>query len=446
MPAMLLDAYDQPVSTTSAEAVEHYVRGIECSLMRNAGAVEAFTAAIAADENFALAHAALTVPLQLYGKPEEARAEASRARELAAGITEREKRHVEALATAAAGDVAKALDLIQEQVREFPRDAFLLNRNNFLLNASGRQRRKEESLALFDGCAVHYGDDAWFLGAYSFSQNEMYQFDEAWRLADKSYALNPRNSSCSHSMAHVMFETGDHVSGAAFLDGWLDGSLWQAEMAGHLNWHLALGELGRGRQDAAVKLYENVLRPGKYPSPALQGALVDSTSLLWRCEILGIEPPADADREVAEFAAARFPRAGQSFPDVHKAFAYALAGNSQALGTLLSETCDLNDAGKLAAGPVVPAIVEAVWAFAEGRYEDAVTSLAPLAGEIGRIGGSRAQYEVVQDTLIAAYVRAGQIEKAEPMLRERLNRRPSARDEAWLSQTAATPAPLQESV
>lgn len=438
MATVLKDAYDQPVSSMSREAVDLYAKGLECNLMRNTGAEEALRGAIETDEGFALAHAALAVPLQLSGKTEEARAEATRARELVRGGTRREKRHVEALASAVEGLVPRALDLIREQLEEFPRDALLLNRNSFLLNTSGRRRRKEESLAVFDTCAPHYGDDAWFLGNYAFQKNEMYQFEEARRLADRSWAINPRNSSCAHSLGHVMFETGDHESGASFLGGWLDGSAWQAEMAGHLSWHLAVCEIGRGRYDEAVRIYENVLRPEKRPGSGLQTALVDAASLLWRCELFGIERPPEAEREVAQFASSKFPRAGQSFPDVHKAFAYALVGDKASLEKLVSETRELVEAGKLGAGPVVPAIAEAVWAFAEERYDDAVASLEPFADEIGRVGGSRAQYEVVQDTLIAAYMRAGQIEKAEPVLRERLQRRPSQRDEAWLRSAAVT--------
>jgi hypothetical protein len=52
--------------------------------------------------------------------------------------------------------------------------------------------------------------------------------------------------------------------------------------------------------------------------------------------------------------------------------------------------------------------------------------------ELPRIGGSHAQREVFTDSLIVALLRSGQSAKATAMLAERLVRRPSVRDQAWL--------------
>jgi pentatricopeptide repeat protein len=54
--------------------------------------------------------------------------------------------------------------------------------------------------------------------------------------------------------------------------------------------------------------------------------------------------------------------------------------------------------------------------------------------EVIRIGGSNAQREVFEDTLLQAYLRAGRFESAETLLRKRLGRRHSARDFFWLGQ------------
>jgi len=52
-----------------------------------------------------------------------------------------------------------------------------------------------------------------------------------------------------------------------------------------------------------------------------------------------------------------------------------------------------------------------------------------------RIGGSHAQRELWEDTLIVAYLRAGRRDKATKMISDRLRRRPSLRDEAWSRQS-----------
>ena len=51
-----------------------------------------------------------------------------------------------------------------------------------------------------------------------------------------------------------------------------------------------------------------------------------------------------------------------------------------------------------------------------------------------RIGGSHAQRELWEDTLIVACLRAGHRDKAMKMISDRLGRRPSVRDEAWSRQ------------
>lgn len=132
-----------------------------------------------------------------------------------------------------------------------------------------------------------------------------------------------------------------------------------------------------------------------------------------------------------------FPRAGITFSDVHCALAYAAAGDTEALGKLVTQLQERLAQGKIPAGEVVPAVVEALAAFARGDYESTVQHLEPVAHQVVRIGGSNAQREVIEDTLLQAYLRAGRYASAESVLRQRLARRPSARDMTWLQQAQA---------
>jgi hypothetical protein len=63
--------------------------------------------------------------------------------------------------------------------------------------------------------------------------------------------------------------------------------------------------------------------------------------------------------------------------------------------------------------------------------------LEPVRGEVSRIGGSGAQREIVEDTLLVALMRGGEAVKAKDLLDERLHRRPSPRDAVWRSQVVA---------
>lgn len=48
-----------------------------------------------------------------------------------------------------------------------------------------------------------------------------------------------------------------------------------------------------------------------------------------------------------------------------------------------------------------------------------------------RIGGSHAQREMIEDTLLIALMRSGDAAKARELLDRRLHRRPSLRDARW---------------
>src|SRR6185436_2585865 len=90
-------------------------------------------------------------------------------------------------------------------------------------------------------------------------------------------------------------------------------------------------------------------------------------------------------------------------------------------------------AGRLPAGPGAAELAEGLGAFAVGDYEGAIRRIEPVAGEITRLGGSHAQRDVFEETLIQAYLRTDRREQAAALLRRRLDRRPSARDLDWLA-------------
>ena len=80
---MLTDRFSLPVSTRSPAARDEYVQGCDLLLARYPGATEAFDRAIAADPDFALAHAGRALVRQLNSDMPEARASLATANALA---------------------------------------------------------------------------------------------------------------------------------------------------------------------------------------------------------------------------------------------------------------------------------------------------------------------------------------------------------------------------
>jgi hypothetical protein len=426
---MAEDRYGLAVSTASAAARDAYVEGVDGLLSANAGAEAAFDRAIAADPGFALAHVGRARSLQLQARGAEAREAAGRARALVAGGTARERGHVEALGLAVEGDAGRALAAIAEHLVECPRDAMVLSPATGvygLIGFSGRQDRNEALAALLDPLAGAYGEDWWFLGARGFALTEARGWAAGAPLIERSLALAPRNAHGAHAWAHVLYERGDDGDGAAFVDAWLPGYPREAQLHCHLSWHLALFELARGRLDRASAIYLESVRPGVALSPPLP-ALADGASLLWRGELAGAPHRADLWKEVAAFAARSFPAIGIGigFADAHCAVAYAAAGEREALERWIAELRRADDEGRLASGRALPLVAEALGAFARGDDDGAIRLLEPAVDRFVRIGGSRAQRDLFENTLLAAYWRSGRGAAAAELLGRRLDRRPT---------------------
>lgn len=427
------DRYGYDLTTHSQAAAAHYVEAIDLTLSADAGAPEAFEAAVEADDGFALGHAGLARIRQLRGQPAEAKALIARAGALAAGLGKRERQHVATMDAIINDGFGTGLAQVKEHVAEFPRDAFVLPPATSVLGLigfSGRQERNTEQLEFLDTVADAYGDDWWFLGIYGFAHNEAGRSEEARPLVERSLELRRRNGNGAHAMAHVQFETGQAAEGAAFLGGWLPGYEPKAQLHRHTQWHYALFLLQTGDLPGALDVYERHIRPGVDDLAPL-GTIMDSASFLWRVQM------AEPDRElpwdaVGDLASKEFPKAGNQFADMHCALAYAGCGDTAALERLVEALWAHERSGKARAGEMVPKVAEALEAFAREDYSTAAETLAPVADQVVRLGGSHAQREVFEDTLIEAWLRAGEGEQATSMLAERLGRRPSARDQQWL--------------
>ena len=72
-----------------------------------------------------------------------------------------------------------------------------------------------------------------------------------------------------------------------------------------------------------------------------------------------------------------------------------------------------------------------------GDYGNAARTIEPFVDDILRCGGSHAQQDVWEETLIAAWIRSGDADKARRALERRLARRPSPRAARWLARAVA---------
>jgi tetratricopeptide (TPR) repeat protein len=409
------DRYGYALTTSSARAAASWGDGADRFLAADGGALEAFERAIAEDDAFALAHAGRARVLLLRGRGADARAGVARARELAAGATERERSHVDVLATVIEGDAAGALARIRAHVARYPRDAFALQpaTNVFgLIGFSGRIGREGEAFDLLAPLAGDYGDDWWYLGTLGFWHTELGRIEQGLELNQRSIEANPRNGNAAHGLAHAWYELGDDEVGIAFLEPFLSSFPRDAGMHCHVSWHLALFALRSGRPERMWATYADAIAPRACPQAPPLNAATDSASMLWRAALHGESVTRERWREVSSLALERFPSTSIAFLDVHRAIACAMAGDPVSLESIVAAMRDADARGKLPPGAVAPDALEGLAAFAHGDAAAAIRWLAPHLDDLVRIGGSHAQRDLFTHTLMAAYLHLDRFDEA----------------------------------
>ena len=418
---MLADRYDLPLSTTSIAARDAYVQGFDLALTLYPGAIEAFDRALAADPGLALAHVGKAQVLMREGKAVAARASLAAAKDSNPGVSAREAGHIGFFELAFAGRVDDAIAVLQTHLAWWPRDALMVAsaaNPNGLIGGCGRIGQKHQIAVLMDGLAPHYGDDYWFLAYHATALSEDGRIAAARPIIERSVALNPNNAHAAHGFAHVCYESGDVDTGRSFLAGWLSTYPRDGSFHGHLSWHLALFDLAIGHWPEALRRYGDAVTLERHSSGPQQ-KMTDGAGFLWRAELAGHPRDTAAWHALHAFGKDALPRPGAGLADLHLILTAIVTGDSAALETRVRQMAELANEGRYLSGDYLPALSRGFAAFEHGDFSAAVAALAPFAGQNERIGGSRAQHDLIEFTLLKACLNAGRLDEARRLLRVR---------------------------
>jgi hypothetical protein len=199
----------------------------------------------------------------------------------------------------------------------------------------------------------------------------------------------------------------------------------------HTSWHAALFALETDGADRALALHDAAVWDGG-PDP-LAMTLIDSAGLLWRLKLDGVDAGGRWDRLSDEWAL-HDEGAWYAFNDLHAVLAHCGAGRLDRAAALVDRMAEaaanpdpvttnaqaLNAAGLSAARGVL--------AFARGDFAACVAWLAPVRRLLSVVGGSHAQRDAWQRTLLVAALRSGETGFARVLVDERLAERP---DSIW---------------
>jgi hypothetical protein len=88
---------------------------------------------------------------------------------------------------------------------------------------------------------------------------------------------------------------------------------------------------------------------------------------------------------------------------------------------------------------VVLPLVQGTVAFAAGDHAGALRHFEPVEAEMHRIGGSHAQWEIYEETMVQCHLALERYDDALRLVQRRLTRRASPRDLKWLERASAKP-------
>lgn len=437
----LTDSRGLALSTSSAPAAQEYRSGVDLLLSLWPGATQTLQHAVDLDPEFALAHAALARQYAIHAQLPQAKVAIARAKVLASQRgTEREVSHVEVLSLAIHGQTQRALSAALEHIDRWPQDALIfgLPLGAFGLFAfSGMSDHDRARVELCERYARHFSQaDWWFLTYRGWSHTENGQLAFGRSLTERALEQRRENANAAHAFTHVLHESGATGEVRSFVENWLPGYDPLAVLHGHIAWHGALAALEQDDPISAIDWYERHVAPSVSAGTPVN-IISDSASLLWRLQAYGYAVPQGSWQQAAEYASRYFQQAGFPFVDLHMAMIAAANGDDASVVNRVATLEHLVSENTLPTGAVAPTLCRAMHAFVQGQYGACVQMLERFGEDVVRIGGSGAQREVVEDTLVLSLMRLKKDNEAASLLSERLLRRPSARDEKWLKELAA---------
>ena len=427
---MRSDLWGNEVTAAGADAVARLDDAVLSYLGLRSDPGEHLKAALTADPDLVMGHvlrgcffllfANLDLAAQARGALEKATAAAGRA-----GATTRERAHIAALAAWCDGDTRGAVRRWSAILVDHPRDPVALKLSeywNFYFGDShGMRGAIGRILHAWDEATPGYG---FVLGMKAFALEECGDYAAAEADGRRAVALNPADSWAAHAVAHVMEMTGRQRDGIDWITG-LAGN-WDAvnNFLFHVWWHRALFHYELGEFDAVLDLYDRDVRPestGDYLD------ITNAVAMLWRLELEAVDVGPRWD-ELAVRAAERDDDHMLVFADAHYVMAFAATGDAEAAERMIDGMKAHAAAGEDDSAAVMTAcgiaLCDALGAFGSGDYGRAVDLLMPLRPHVRGIGGSHAQRDVFELTLVHAAIRDGQRALARALLSERTFVRP----------------------
>jgi tetratricopeptide (TPR) repeat protein len=426
--------------TGSAEAVASYDRAVGHLIRFQPAVTDAAAESVAADPGCVMGRV-LGAYLALMSTEEGGVADAAAAlgapdgaADRAAVALPRERAHLAAARRWIAGDMAGAGALLGDLTVQYPRDLLALFVGHqidfFRGDAVNLRDRIGRALIAWDDQEPRAG---FVHGMYAFGLEECNQYGQSSAAGQRAVEANPDDVWGLHAVVHTYEMQGQVPDGVRFMRArradWTEGNF----LSVHNSWHYALYLLQAGDTAGALAVYDQFLHHAGSDDIALE--LLDATALLWRLWLEGADA-GDRWRPLAEAWARILAPGFYPFNDMHAIMAFIGNGELNRAGQVVDALERVVGAGQAGADHAAAtravstgmAMTSAVGLpvcrslahFGAGRYEQALAELLPVRSRVHEFGGSHAQRDAVERTLLEAAIRAGRLDLARALVSERL--------------------------
>jgi tetratricopeptide (TPR) repeat protein len=398
------------VSTSSADALTAYERGLDLFLRWRSGSLEALDAAAQRDPRFALAHCTKAYIAWRMGRADLAVAAAAQATAVADDARhDRERLHVSAVDALQRGDHATAYGFLEQIAARYPTDRIAVRIVGLNCITQGDYRG---GIDLARRSLEASPDEPQYQTMLGFFLEQSGYNDEGLAVSLRALAQDPTSLYTYHAVGHAYQARGDYPKALETFE-----RAASLERYPHLLWHLA---------EAQALLGHDRLTRDYWASTAPPLPLYERIELLWRLEVLRGTSTDDAiwhdlanqgERILAEYAdwqttwmhhwlgvafarAGDWTRAAQQVERLRTMPPGRPGGHWSTLGV---------------------ALLEAELAFIRGDLDAAVRLMTPAIADLHTMGGgSREQKDIFRDLFMELHRRLDHVEQVIEMARERL--------------------------